>query len=104
GTSCGPLLRAKQERGAQARRIAGVSALEGRIEEPPGGPMSQHARAPMLDGLERPGAPRAPWGRRGEPRDEPERFPRPQGPPPRTLPVDVPRASERVVGEQHREA
>ncbi len=34
----GPLRRAKQERCAQASRVAGVSALKGRTDEPPGGP------------------------------------------------------------------
>ena len=46
--SRGPLPRAKHERGAQARRIAGVYALEGWTEEPPGGPTSQHTRTPFV--------------------------------------------------------
>ena len=96
------LRRSTDERRAQARRIAGVHTLEGWAQEPPGRPASQHPRAPFFDGLERPRAPRAPRGRRREPRGQREPLSGVQWPAPGSLAVDVPVAAGRPGGAQHR--
>ena len=53
-TRPGQVRRTEQERRAEASRVAGISALECRAGEPPGGPRPQDARAPLFNGLEGP--------------------------------------------------
>ena len=77
--------------------------MQERTKQPRSGATTQDARTPLLDGFERPWAPRASRGRGREPRDKRERLSGSEWPSPRPLAVDIPCAAGRSVGTEHRE-
>ena len=82
------------QRRAQARRVAGVHALERRTEEPPGRPdVPSHAHPIASTVSSGRGRRDAPCGRRREARGEREPLARVQRQPPGSVAVDVPSAA-----------